>query len=158
MTLTQSTGGPTAAVLALHNPAIKVNVIDKDASRVAAWCSKHLPVHEPGLEEVVRIGRDGLKNEDDADNDVESRGREPNLFFTTDFNRIVDADLVFISVNTPTKLSGFGAGSATDMTTFESAVVAVASYLKSGAIIIEKSTVPCGTAQTISDIVSDFLR
>jgi UDPglucose 6-dehydrogenase len=81
-------------------------------------------------------------------------GRQPNLIFSTEVDsHIAAADIVFISVNTPTKASGIGAGTATNLSTFESAVKTVAKSAKSGAIIVEKSTVPCGTADAVREIV-----
>ena len=71
---------------------------------------------------------------------------------------IAEADVVFVAVNTPTKTNGIGAGAATDRAAFEGAVVTVAQSIKQGAIIVEKSTVPCGTAQTIQEIVRPSQR
>lgn len=80
--------------------------------------------------------------------------RDPNLIFSTDFIKCIsEADMIIIAVNTPTKLRGSGAGSATDMTAFEAAMGFVARYSRPGAIIVEKSTVPCRTAQFIEEIV-----
>jgi len=84
-------GGPTMAVIALKNPNIKVNVVDINAERIAAWNTDSLPVYEPGLLDVVK----------------QARGR--NLFYDTDIEKgIREADMIFISVNTPTKTYGFG--------------------------------------------------
>lgn len=145
-------------MIALKNPDIHVSVVDLNESRIQSWNSKHLPVHEPGLDIVVRVARDGIKQtlqRNHCSEDNTSQPRTPNLVFSTNVQDYVsEADIVFISVNTPTKSSGIGAGSATDLSAFESAVVAVAQYLKPGAILVEKSTVPCGTAQLIRDIVS----
>ncbi len=80
--------------------------------------------------------------------------RQSNLFFTTDVaGSIADADIVLISVNTPTKERGIGAGSATDMTAFEAVTAVVAQNAREGAIIVEKSTVPCRTAQLVAETV-----
>lgn len=147
--LTEYLGGPTAAIIALKNPDIVVNVADLNASRIRKWNSKHLPVHEPGLIDVVRVARDGTKGS------LASEERQPNLFFTTDVQRSVEqADIILLSVNTPTKTSGIGAGSATNLVALESAVGSVALWAKPGAIIVEKSTVPCRTAQMVRDTVS----
>ncbi|TIA50967.1 nucleotide sugar dehydrogenase [Aureobasidium pullulans] len=144
--LTEYLGGPTAAIIALKNPDIVVNVADLNASRIRKWNSKHLPVHEPGLIDVVRVARDGTKGS------LASEERQPNLFFTTDVQRSVEqADIILLSVNTPTKTSGIGAGSATNLVALESAVGSVALWAKPGAIIVEKSTVPCRTAQMVRD-------
>lgn len=137
-------------MIAEHNPHIRVTVVDKSAARIAQWNSRHLPVHEPGLYDMVRRSRDGLKNK--------LSGRSPNLFFSTNIEQnLSEADLIFLSVNTPTKQSGIGAGKATDMGAFESATSTVAQYAAPGAIIVEKSTVPVRTAQMIRDIVSLLL-
>lgn len=147
-------GGPTAAVIALHNPDVRVTVLDRDAARVAAWQSRHLPIHEPGLEQVVRIARDGGCPATDH-----GQARRGNLFFSTDSRAAMDkADVIFLAVNTPTKASGRGAGSASDLSALEGAVRDIATYAKDGAIIVEKSTVPSGTSNLISDIVSALAR
>ena len=81
--------------------------------------------------------------------------RPANLFFTTDVGKsIAEADIVLVAVNTPTKYRGVGAGSATDMTAFEAVTGVVAQYAREGAIIVEKSTVPCRTAELVADTVS----
>lgn len=93
-------GGPTCAVIAVKCPHIKVTIVDLNQSRIDAWNSAdfNLPIYEPGLEDVVR----------------EARGR--NLFFSTNVDAAIEeADLIFVSVNTPTKKSGVGAGSAADL-------------------------------------------
>lgn len=83
------------------------------------------------------------------------QAREPNLFFSTDVARcIAEADIILITVNTPTKTRGIGAGSATDMTALEGATKEIALHAKPGAILVEKSTVPCGTAELIKEVVS----
>ena len=93
-------GGPTCAVIALKCPYITVTIVDLNQARVDAWNSKDykLPIYEPGLVEVVK----------------QARGR--NLFFSTDVDKAIrEADLIFVSVNTPTKKSGVGAGFAADL-------------------------------------------
>ncbi|KAJ5819008.1 hypothetical protein N7474_004599 [Penicillium riverlandense] len=151
-------GGPTAAVLALHHPSITVEVLDRDPRRIQQWQSPHLPVHESGLETVVRIVRDGADmTGDEGLTDplsVQKRGR--NLFFTCDTATIARADIVFMSVNTPTKTFGVGAGCATNMTAFDSAMREVAAHAKPGAIIVEKSTVPGGTAERVRKMLSTY--
>jgi UDPglucose 6-dehydrogenase len=162
-------GGPTAAVLAFKNPQIQVTVVDKDERRIRRWNSRHLPIYEPGLAEIVRISRDGLSSskettptstEDDVDqqtqleNPVSSSARAPNLFFSANVAKCIrESDIVIIAVNTPTKMRGAGAGSATDMTAFEAVAADVVQHAKNGAVIVEKSTVPCRTAQMIQEIV-----
>jgi UDPglucose 6-dehydrogenase len=144
-------GGPTAAVLALHNPSVTIEVLDRDERRIGRWQSGHLPIHEPGLNNVVRLTRDGaLKPGHEDTQDDEDARRAPNLFFTTDSqNSISKADMILLAVNTPTKTTGVGAGRATNMTALDGSVKDVAIYAKPGTIIVEKSTVPCGTAQRI---------
>jgi UDPglucose 6-dehydrogenase len=145
-------------VLALHNPAIRVRVLDRDVSRIASWKSSHLPIHEPGLEQVVRIARDGAKARQDPSSTypmTETLNRNANLFFSNDSAKCIgEADIIFLAVNTPTKRSGRGAGAASDLSALEGATRDIAMFAKNGAIIVEKSTVPCGTAHLISDIVS----
>lgn len=155
----QYLGGPTAAVIALHNPHIRVTVVDRDQTRIDAWKGKHLPIHEPGLTDVVRAARDGQKEGRRQGDDSILPARQPNLFFSTDCTKtIAEADMILISVNTPTKIRGQGAGRATDMTAFEGAVRDVAAYARSGCILVEKSTVPCKTGQLIKNIVSALSR
>ncbi|KUJ13837.1 nucleotide sugar dehydrogenase [Mollisia scopiformis] len=150
-----STGGPTAAVIAFHNPNIRVTVVDKDAGRIRRWNSQHPPIHEPGLSEIVRVARDGTNATTvnvEGDFTVEMPARKQNLFFSTDVAKCVsEADIVFLSVNTPTKMTGIGAGAATNMVALEGATRDIAIAAKPGAIIVEKSTVPCRTAQIVRD-------
>jgi UDPglucose 6-dehydrogenase len=150
--------------MALHNPSIHVDVLDKDQRRIRRWNSPHLPIHEAGLNEIVRVARDGAR--------ISSRGhkvgletgrdrppvapsdRLPNLVFTCDSQAsIARADMVLLAVNTPTKTFGVGAGRATNMTAFDAVAKEVALYAKPGTIIVEKSTVPCGTAQRVRQMV-----
>ncbi|KAG5635319.1 hypothetical protein H0H81_011732 [Sphagnurus paluster] len=131
-------GGPTCAVIAVKCPHIKVTIVDLNAARIAAWNSPDfkLPIYEPGLEQVVR----------------EARGR--NLFFSTDVDKgIEEADLIFVSVNTPTKKSGVGAGSAADLNYVELATRRIATVANSSKIVVEKSTVPCRTAESMRTIL-----
>jgi UDPglucose 6-dehydrogenase len=136
----------------MHNPSIHVEVLDRDQGRIRRWKSGHLPIHEPGLNNIVRLARDGglgLRSDSQEENSLLTR-RDPNLFFTSDTPRsIAEADMVFLAVNTPTKTSGVGAGRATNMTALDGAVKDIALYAKPGTVIVEKSTVPCGTAQRI---------
>lgn len=155
--------------MALHNPNVEFTVVDKWQTRIRRWQSAHLPIHEPGLHEVVRIVRDGALElpvagkapiPSSLDTQVASANpklaeRRPNLFFPTDCTRIIaEADLIMLAVNTPTKTSGLGAGHATDLSALESAAREIATYAKPGAILVEKSTVPCGTA----DLIKRLLR
>jgi UDPglucose 6-dehydrogenase len=149
-------GGPTAAVLALHTPKLTVKVLDRDTRRINAWQSAHLPIHEPGLDNVVRLARDGGVKSSSSEPEP-ARERSPNLFFTTNAQQCLsEADMIFLAVNTPTKTFGQGAGRATNMNAVDGAVRDIATYAKDGVIIVEKSTVPCGTAQRI-DIKVLFL-
>jgi UDPglucose 6-dehydrogenase len=154
-------GGPTAAVIAFQNPNIRVTVVDKDAGRIRKWNSQHPPIQEPGLNEIVRVARDGTnatKVTVDGASTVELPARQQNLFFSTDVAKCVsEADIVFLSVNTPTKMTGIGAGAATNMVALEGATRDIAIAAKPGAIIVEKSTVPCRTAQIVRDTVSPHL-
>ncbi|KAK4183600.1 putative UDP-glucose 6-dehydrogenase [Podospora australis] len=150
-------GGPTAAVIAYHNPQIIVNVVDLNEERVASWNSAHLPIHEDGLLKVVRVARDGTVNAAVSlsnSSSIELKARQPNLIFSTNVvGAIEEANIIFICVNTPTKTHGIGAGSMADVSAVESATRTVAKHAKKGAIIVEKSTVPCGTARMIQDIL-----
>lgn len=151
-------GGPTAAVLALYHPSISVEVLDRDPNRIQRWQSQHLPVHEPGLDTVVRIVRDGAEISNEGIQPASSASRRPqNLFFTCNSAQAISrADIILMAVNTPTKMFGVGAGCATNMTAFDGAMRDVAAYAKPGAIIVEKSTVPGGTAERVRKMV--FIR
>lgn len=123
------------AKIAQKCPDIRVSVVDLNAARIAAWQSDELPVYEPGLLEVVK----------------EARGR--NLFFTTDVEPCIEAaDLIFISVNTPTKTYGIGAGRAANLEYIEKCARQIARVAKSDKIIVEKSTIPVRTAESIKRI------
>ena len=130
-------GGPTMTMIARKCPDVRVDVVDINAERIAAWNSDKLPVFEPQLDETVRL----------------TRGK--NLFFSTDVGGAIDAaDIVFISVNTPTKTYGYGAGSASDLRFVESCARKIAEVSKSGKIVVEKSTLPVRTADVIKQILS----
>ena len=130
-------GGPTMAMIAAKCPHIKVTVADMNEHRIAAWNSDELPVYEPGLDEVV----------------ASARGR--NLHFTTDIRgSIAAADLIFVSVGTPTKSYGIGAGRAADLRYIESAARLIAEVSHGHKIIVEKSTIPVKTASAIKTIIS----
>lgn len=125
------------AVIALKCPSIEVAVVDISVSRITAWNSDQLPIYEPGLEEVVK----------------QCRGK--NLFFSTDVEKHVsEAYIVFVSVNTPTKTRGLGAGKAADLTYWESAARMIADVSKADKIVVEKSTVPVKTAEAIEKILT----
>lgn len=137
-------GGPTMAVIAKNCPDIKVTVVDKNAERIADWNNKdlsQLPIYEPGLKEVVQ----------------EARGR--NLFFDTDVDAAIDAaEMVFISVNTPTKDYGKGKGMASDLKYIELCARQIAKVAKNNKIVVEKSTLPVRTAQTLHSILKNTGR
>lgn len=138
-------------MLALYHPSVSVEVLDKDPARIQRWQSPHLPVHEPGLDTVVRIVRDGAEIENEA---APVSRRPQNLFFTCNTTQaIARADIIMMAVNTPTKTFGVGAGRATNMTAFDGAMREVANHAKPGAIIVEKSTVPGGTAERVRRMV-----
>lgn len=146
-------------MIAYYNPHIQVNVVDLNEQRISAWNSAHLPIHEEGLLKVVRIARDGTLERTVSlagmPCPVQLKERQPNLAFSTHIEQaIAEADMIFICVNTPTKTHGIGAGFMADVSAVESATRTVAKHAKSGAIIVQKSTVPCGTARMIQDIVS----
>jgi len=132
-------GGPTMAVIAQKCPHIKVTVVDLNEKRIAAWNDKdvnNIPIYEPGLSEVV----------------AEARGR--NLFFSTEVDKAIDeADMIFISVNTPTKTYGVGKGMAADLKYIELCARQIARVSKTDKIVVEKSTLPVRTAQAIKDIL-----
>ncbi|OBZ66912.1 UDP-glucose 6-dehydrogenase 1 [Grifola frondosa] len=131
-------GGPTCAVIALKCPHITVTIVDLNQARIDAWNSPdfNVPIYEPGLVDVIR----------------QARGR--NLFFSTDVDKAVrEADLIFVSVNTPTKKSGVGAGFGADLHYVESATRRIAAVATSNKIVVEKSTVPCRTAESMRTIL-----
>jgi len=130
-------GGPTMAMIAAKCPGIQVTVADFNEKRVDAWNSDELPVYEPGLDEVV----------------LSARGK--NLHFTTDIRAaIAAADLIFVSVGTPTKSYGIGAGRAADLRYIESAARLIAEVSDRDKIIVEKSTIPVKTASAIKTILA----
>ena len=124
------------AMIALKCPHIKVTVVDISQPRIDAWNSDALPIYEPGLDEVVVF---------------QCRGK--NLFFSTDVaGSIAASEMIFVSVNTPTKKTGLGAGKAADLTYWESART-IAAVSKTNKIIVEKSTVPVRTAEAIEKVL-----
>ena len=132
-------GGPTMSVIADKCPDITVNVVDNNQERINLWNDKNLdnlPVYEPGLAEIV------------------GRCRGKNLFFSTKVKEnIAEADVVFISVNTPTKKKGIGAGQASDLKWVEACAREVAKYSRGHTIVVEKSTLPVKTAEVIKTIL-----
>ena len=133
-------GGPTMAVIADRCPDVQVTVVDLNAERIAAWNDadlSKLPVYEPGLDGVV------------------ARARGRNLHFSTAVDEAIGAaDMVFISVNTPTKTRGLGAGQASDLKWVEASARSVARAARGHTIVVEKSTLPVRTAQTVQAILA----
>eukprot|EP01083_Nonionella_stella_P145558 456363_1 len=125
-------GGPTMGMMALKCPTIKVIVADINPTQIQRWNSDQLPIYEPGLDEVIKS----------------CRGR--NLFFTSDVTQAIkDAEMIFVSVNTPTKKYGMGAGKAADLKNWELAARHISSVAQSNKIVIEKSTLPVRTAHSM---------
>ena len=136
-------GGPTMAVIADKCKDINVNVVDINAKRIDSWNSddlSDLPVFEPDLDKVI------------------GRCRQRNLFFSTDIEKNIEkADIIFISVNTPTKNNGVGAGQASDLKWVEECSRQIAKYASGHTIIVEKSTVPVRTAELIKTILKYYV-
>ena len=130
-------GGPTMAMIAHKCPHITVTVADINEARIAAWNSDELPVFEPGLDEIV----------------MSSRG--VNLFFTTDkVTAIREADVIFVSVGTPTKTYGAAAGRAADLKYVELCARDIAAHSDRSKIVVEKSTIPVRTAESLKAVLS----
>ena len=134
-------GGPTMAVIADKCPHLEVTVLDINKERINAWNHSNLeklPVYEPGLKDVIQ------------------RVRGKNLFFSTAIESVIpDSQMIFISVNTPTKIKGFGAGYASDLKWVEASARQVARYSRDNTIVVEKSTLPVKTAHIIKDILKN---
>jgi len=130
-------GGSTMPVIASHCPEHRVVVVDINEERIAAWQSDQLPIYEPGLDEIVR----------------QTRGK--NLFFSTDVNgNIMEADIIFVSVNTPTKTFGRGAGRAADLQYWEKTARQILENSTTSKIVVEKSTLPVRTAEAMERILN----
>ncbi|WCM42241.1 nucleotide sugar dehydrogenase [Flavobacterium sp. CBA20B-1] len=132
-------GGPTMSVIAQKNPDITVTVVDLNEARIAAWNDSDLsklPIYEPGLDAIVS----------------EARGR--NLFFSADVEQAIQqADMIFISVNTPTKTYGKGKGQAADLKFIELCARQIAAVATNDKIVVEKSTLPVRTAEALKSIL-----
>ena len=132
-------GGPTMAVIAHECPEIQVYVVDYDENKIKNWNNVNLdklPVYEPGLKELV------------------NKTRDKNLFFSSDIdNAIENAEIIFIAVNTPTKINGEGKGYAADLTNIENCSKRIAEVSKDTKIIVEKSTLPVRTAEKIREVL-----
>ena len=130
-------GGPTMAMIAAKCPQYKVTIVDINAEKIQAWQTDHLPIYEPGLLDVVK----------------KARGR--NLFFSTEIDEnIKKADIIFVSVNTPTKTFGEGAGKSADLQYWEKTARNILAASESDKIIVEKSTLPVRTAGAMERIVN----
>src|SRR5512134_3574242 len=130
-------GGSTMPIFASHCPEDRFVIVDINEARIAAWQSDHLPIFEPGLEEVVH----------------QTRGK--NLFFSTEINRhIAEAEIIFVSVNTPTKTFGQGAGRAADLQYWEKTARQILENSTSSKIVVEKSTLPVRTAEAMERILN----
>ena len=134
-------GGPTMSVIAKQCPEIQVTVVDINKDRINQWNTDDLntlPIYEPGLKEIV----------------AERRGK--NLFFSTEVDKAIDeAQMIFISVNTPTKTYGKGKGQAADLKFIELCARNIAKVAKDDKIVVEKSTLPVRTAQAIQNILDN---
>jgi len=129
-------GGPTMAMIAHKCPQYRVTIVDINPDRIDQWNSDRLPIYEPGLDEIV----------------LAARGR--NLFFSTDIEKgIRESDIIFVSVNTPTKTFGVGAGMAADLQYWEKTARQILKSATSDKIVVEKSTLPVRTAQAMERIL-----
>jgi UDPglucose 6-dehydrogenase len=129
-------GGPTMAVIADRCPEIPVTVVDMNAARIDAWNSNALPVYEPKLDTIVK------------------RARGRNLFFSSEIDEnIAQADIIFVSVNTPTKTYGIGAGMAADLSNIESCARRIAQAARGSKVVVEKSTLPVRTAESLRRVL-----
>ena len=130
-------GGPTMAMIAYKCPQYKVTVVDINPVRIDEWNSNDLPVYEPGLDAIVK----------------KARGR--NLFFSINIQQgIIESDIIFVSVNTPTKTFGVGAGMAADLQYWEKTARQILQHSQSPKIIVEKSTLPVKTALAMERILT----
>jgi len=130
-------GGPTMAMIAYKCPQYKITVVDVDKDKIAAWQTDQLPIYEPGLLDIVKTARD------------------KNLFFSTNVDKgIKEADIIFISVNTPTKMFGEGAGKSADLQYWEKTARDILRVSESDKIIVERSTLPVKTAIAMERILS----
>ena len=129
-------GGPTMAMIAHKCKDHAVTVVDINQDRIDAWNSDKLPVFEPGLDDIVQG----------------ARGK--NLFFSTDIDSAIrEAEMIFLSVNTPTKTYGVGAGRAADLRYIEKCARKIAEVAEDDKIVVEKSTLPVRTAESVKRIL-----
>lgn len=130
-------GGPTMAMIAYKCPQYKVTVVDINPDRIGQWNSDNLPIYEPGLDKIVKATRD------------------KNLFFSTEIEKgIRESEIIFVSVNTPTKTFGAGAGMAADLQYWDKTARQIREHSASHKIIVEKSTLPVKTAQAMERILT----
>ena len=130
-------GGSTIPVVASHCPQHRFVVVDINEERIKAWKSDKLPIYEPGLDEIVR------------------KTRDKNIFFSTDVDKhISEADIIFVSVNTPTKTFGQGAGRAADLQYWEKTARQILENSTTSKIVVEKSTLPVRTAEAMERILN----
>ena len=130
-------GGPTMAMIAAKCPLYKVTIVDINKEKIHEWNSENLPIYEPGLDELVR------------------KTRNRNLFFSVEVDRhIREADIIFVSVNTPTKTFGQGAGKAADLQYWEKTARQILANSTNSKIIVEKSTLPVRTAEAMNRILN----
>ena len=133
-------GGPTMAVIAHQCPDINIYVVDTNHAKIDAWNSENLenlPVYEPGLDKIIKSTRN------------------KNLFFSNNIDKaIIDSQMIFLAVNTPTKTSGDGKGYAADLTYVEKCAERIAKVSNSDKIIVEKSTLPVRTAEKIKEVIN----
>ncbi|KOC14348.1 UDP-glucose/GDP-mannose dehydrogenase [Aspergillus flavus] len=133
-------GGPLATVIAHQCPDIQVTVVDKNKERIDAWNTGIPPLYEPGLEAVL--------------SSVRQRETQCNLTFSTDIDQAIrEAEIIMLCIDTPTKGDGIGKGMALDLANTQAAVRTIAQAAESDKIVVEKSTVPCGTADKIRDLL-----
>jgi UDPglucose 6-dehydrogenase len=131
-------GGPTMAMIARKCPQYKVVVVDIDKEKIKAWNSSSLPIFEPGLDEIVK----------------KCRGK--NLFFSTEIEKgIEESEIIFVSVNTPTKTFGQGAGRAADLQYWEKTAREILAYSGGSKVVVEKSTLPVRTASAMERILNE---
>ena len=133
-------GGPTMAVIAIQCPEIKIHVVDHNKEKIKLWNHSNLdklPVYEPGLKEII------------------AKTRNKNLFFSSDVEKfIIESEMIFLAVNTPTKQSGEGKGMAADLTNIEKCAKTISEVANQDKIIIEKSTLPVRTAEKLKQILN----
>ena len=133
-------GGPTMAVIAIQCPEVKIHVVDHNKEKIKLWNHANLdklPVYEPGLKEII------------------AKTRNKNLFFSSDVEKfIIESEMIFLAVNTPTKQSGEGKGMAADLTNIEKCAKTISEVANQDKIIIEKSTLPVRTAEKLKQILN----